>query len=184
MRIPGKFTALAVIAGLLSIVSCQDKNPAEPDRLTDRDARSAETDTSTTPEKPWEEFSLSVVNEKFSIKAHVPDTLGGKGLVLIFTTERELGCNNSDIFLQAPVRGESPYQIDIRDFVFQTDCVASDRKATGEILFYPVVEGEHHLAVRIGEKVYRGKIIRTEKKYLFEWPDESQFKFPEKSLAL
>lgn len=201
-----KSTVLTLLFVLIATFACKKTDLFDPGHsASDRDARSAVSDTVSVPEKPAEPVEViennippsdttsvpgepkepafvSLADEKFLIRAEAPDSLKGAGIFLTLISERDLGCGDSYFSIQPKWGENSPIEIRIGNLVLPNDCAQKIEKATGRVLLYPVLKGENILRIHIGEKSFEGKIIYEGTRYLFEWPDESQFKFSDKVL--
>ncbi len=205
MNVRRELAALTLLSVFLAVLACKNNDLYEPEHAaSDRGARSALSDTVSVVEKPNEpveeeennilspdtasvsgkpqELIVSIADEKFLIKAEVPDSLKETGIFLTFISEQNLGCRDSYFSIQHSWKENSPFEIRIGDLALSGECVQKTEKVTGMLFLYRVPEGENILRIHIGEKSFEGKIIRHNSGYIFEWPDESQFKFSDKVL--
>ncbi len=206
MNVRRKFAVLTLLFVFLAALACKNNDLYEPESTaSDKGARSSlsdtvsvvekptepvkeeETnipppDTASVSEKPREPVSVSLADEKFVIKAKAPDSLENAIIVLTFISEQNLGCGDSYFIIQPQSEENSPFDMRIGDLVLPNDCTQKFEKAMSTVFLYPVPKGENILRIRIGGKSFEGKIIREDTRYVFEWPDESQFRFSDKVL--
>ena len=202
-----KFTVLALLFALMTALACKKTDFPDPENsASDKEARSAVSDTASVPqapepikpgeggnppsdttfvpEEPQQPVTVSLADEKFVVRAEAPDTLGKMGIVLTFTSEQYVGCGDSYLPIQPDWKADSPFEMQIGDLVLPNECTQKSEKAVSRVFLYPVLKKENILRIRIGGKSFEGKIIREDTRYIFEWPDESQFKFADKVLNL
>ena len=205
-----KFAVLSLLLLFLAALACQKSDLPDPERNTsDKGARSSLPDTvgnSEKPPKPVEGSNnnvppkipdttfvprqphgpeyASLADEKFLVKVEVADTLDRRGILIRFTSEQDLGCGDAYFPILRKLEGNSLFEIQIGDLVLPNVCTEKFQKVVGGLFLYPVLKGQNTLRIRVGGKSYEGKIIREDSRYLFEWPDESQFKFLDKVVNL
>ncbi len=154
-------------------------NPSEPGE----EHNVPPSDTASVPEIPQKPAPLSLADEKFLVRAVTSDSLKGRGVFLIFSSERNLGCTGANyisynyISHETKEEADTGFEIRIGDLIFVNECDQPGSPATVSILVSLLKGTETMFSVHIGGKKYQGKIMRSDGRLLIEWPDESQFKF-------